>query len=104
MGPGAVIVVSPLLSDAGPIATIVPKAMARARKGEKRANSTGATIGYEARLWQMADALRNNTDAAEHKHVVIGLLCLKYIPSWGGRRPGRRQPQGHGPCPERVCP
>ena len=53
--------------------------MPRTKKGEKRANSTGATIGYEARLWQMADALRNNMDAAEYKHVVLGLIFLKYI-------------------------
>ena len=36
-------------------------------------------LGYEAQLWQMADALRNNMDAAEYKHVVLGLLFLKYI-------------------------
>jgi type I restriction enzyme M protein len=40
---------------------------------------TGATIGYEAQLWQMADTLRNNMDAAEYKHVVLGLIFLKYI-------------------------
>ena len=45
----------------------------------KNAASNGATIGYEARLWQMADALRNNMDAAEYKHVVLGLIFLKYI-------------------------
>ncbi|GMU39415.1 MAG: type I restriction endonuclease subunit M [Chloroflexota bacterium] len=39
----------------------------------------GATLGYEARLWQMADALRNNMDAGEYKHVVLGLIFLKYI-------------------------
>jgi type I restriction enzyme M protein len=39
----------------------------------------GATIGFEAKLWQAADALRNNMDAAEYKHVVLGLLFLKYI-------------------------
>jgi type I restriction enzyme M protein len=39
----------------------------------------GGPIGYEAQLWQMADALRNNMDAAEYKHVVLGLLFLKYI-------------------------
>jgi type I restriction enzyme M protein len=33
----------------------------------------------EARLWSMADALRNNMDAAEYKHVVLGLIFLKYI-------------------------
>src|SRR3954464_14071540 len=38
-----------------------------------------ATLGYEAQLWQMADALRGSMDAAEYKHVVLGLLFLKYI-------------------------
>jgi len=38
-----------------------------------------AQLGYEAKLWQMADALRNNMDAAEYKHVVLGLIFLKYI-------------------------
>ena len=36
-------------------------------------------MGYEAQLWQMADALRGSMDAAEYKHVVLGLLFLKYI-------------------------
>jgi type I restriction enzyme M protein len=39
----------------------------------------GTTIGYEAQLWQMAVALRGRTDAAEYKHVVLGLIFLKYI-------------------------
>ena len=39
----------------------------------------GATVGYAARLWQMADALRGSMDAAEYKHVVLGLIFLKYI-------------------------
>ncbi|MFH4339075.1 type I restriction-modification system subunit M N-terminal domain-containing protein, partial [Acinetobacter baumannii] len=29
--------------------------------------------------WQMADALRGCMDAAEYKHVVLGLIFLKYI-------------------------
>lgn len=41
--------------------------------------SNGANIGYEAELWQMADALRGSMDAAEYKHVVLGLIFLKYI-------------------------
>ncbi|MDZ4854266.1 MAG: class I SAM-dependent DNA methyltransferase [Nitrospirota bacterium] len=40
---------------------------------------TGANLGFEAKLWQMADGLRNNMDAAEYKHVVLGLIFLKYI-------------------------
>ena len=39
----------------------------------------GATTGYEAELWRMADTLRGSMDAAEYKHVVLGLIFLKYI-------------------------
>ena len=42
-------------------------------------NNTAANVGYEAELWQMADALRGSMDAAEYKHVVLGLIFLKYI-------------------------
>src|ERR1019366_4710637 len=42
-------------------------------------NDSAANVGYEAQLWQMADALRGSMDAAEYKHVVLGLLFLKYI-------------------------
>ena len=38
-----------------------------------------ALVGFESKLWQMADKLRNNMDAAEYKHVVLGLIFLKYI-------------------------
>ena len=41
--------------------------------------SGGATTGYEAELWAMADTLRGSMDAAEYKHVVLGLIFLKYI-------------------------
>lgn len=36
-------------------------------------------IGFETKLWQAADTLRGQVDAAEYKHVVLGLLFLKYI-------------------------
>jgi type I restriction enzyme M protein len=41
--------------------------------------STSANLGFEAKLWLAADKLRNNMDAAEYKHVVLGLIFLKYI-------------------------
>ena len=49
----------------------------KARHGALAGN--GATTGYEAELWAMADALRGSMDAAEYKHVVLGLIFLKYI-------------------------
>lgn len=33
----------------------------------------------EKTLWQAADKLRNNMDAAEYKHIVLGLIFLKYV-------------------------
>ncbi|MDP3042374.1 MAG: class I SAM-dependent DNA methyltransferase [Candidatus Omnitrophota bacterium] len=39
----------------------------------------GKELDFEAKLWQAADKMRNNMDAAEYKHVVLGLIFLKYI-------------------------
>ena len=52
--------------------------MAKTMKRIKR-NDTAANLGFEAELWQAADALRGSMDAAEYKHVVLGLIFLKYI-------------------------
>ncbi|RJP16690.1 MAG: SAM-dependent DNA methyltransferase [Candidatus Abyssobacteria bacterium SURF_5] len=41
--------------------------------------NNGANLGFENELWKAADALRSNMDAAEYKHVVLGLIFLKYI-------------------------
>ena len=41
--------------------------------------SNGANIGFEQTLWQAADKMRNNMDSSEYKHVVLGLIFLKYI-------------------------
>jgi type I restriction enzyme M protein len=42
-------------------------------------NGNGATLGFEQKLWAAADKLRGHLDAAEYKHVVLGLIFLKYI-------------------------
>ncbi len=49
------------------------------KKRDTKSNKNGATLGFEATLWRAADKLRNNLDAAEYKHVVLGLIFLKYI-------------------------
>jgi type I restriction-modification system DNA methylase subunit len=41
--------------------------------------SNGANLGFETALWRAADAFRSNMDAAEYKHVVLGIIFLKYI-------------------------
>ena len=40
---------------------------------------TSSITSYESELWRMADALRGSIDAAEYKHIVLGLIFLKYI-------------------------
>ena len=45
-----------------------------ARKQNDQKDSSGANLGFEAKLWQAADKMRNNMDAAEYKHVVTGVL------------------------------
>ena len=42
-------------------------------------NATSKDICIEEALWKTADKLRKNVDAAEYKHVVLGLIFLKYI-------------------------
>jgi type I restriction enzyme M protein len=49
------------------------------KAGRAKAPKNGGDLGFEATLWQAADKLRNNMDAAEYKHVVLGLIFLKYI-------------------------
>jgi type I restriction enzyme M protein len=49
------------------------------RKEKNNSQSNGATLGFERTLWLAADKLRSNMDAAEYKHVVLGLLFLKHI-------------------------
>lgn len=50
------------------------------KKMDKKARGgNGANVGFEADLWRAADALRGSMDAAEYKHVVLGLIFLKYI-------------------------
>lgn len=52
--------------------------MGRLKKSEKK-NGNGAHLGFEQQLWQAADKMRGHMDAGEYKHIVLGLIFLKYI-------------------------
>src|SRR6059036_3274924 len=54
------------------------RSMANKDKSDAKTEN-GANRELEQKLWAAADALRNNMDAAEYKHVVLGLIFLKYI-------------------------
>ena len=51
----------------------------RRRRNSKAEAGAGVDTDYRSELWRMADALRGSMDAAEYKHVVLGLIFLKYI-------------------------
>src|SRR5437867_1721702 len=55
-----------------------PKRFPKSPKKEKSSNN-GANLGFEQKLWQAADKMRGHMDSAEYKHVVLGLIFLKYI-------------------------
>lgn len=48
-------------------------------KSNNQQKTNGSQLGFETTLWAAADKLRGNLDAAEYKHVVLGLIFLKYI-------------------------
>ena len=60
------------------LASLIQAAQSEPSKPVKAAKQP-APVNFEATLWAAADALRNNMDAAEYKHVVLGLIFLKYI-------------------------
>lgn len=57
----------------------------RSRKDSESESTEGAkappstSLGFESKLWAMADKLRSNMDAADYKHIVLGLIFLKFI-------------------------
>jgi len=52
-------------------------AVRRAKANYKKSN--GGNLGFEEKLWQAADKMRGHMDSAEYKHVVLGLIFLKFI-------------------------
>ncbi|TWT18977.1 type I restriction-modification system subunit M [Luteimonas wenzhouensis] len=50
--------------------------MARRNAARK---SNGGSLGFEAELFKAADKLRGNMEPSDYKHVVLGLIFLKYI-------------------------
>ena len=53
--------------------------MTTAGQPKTSGNNGGGKNVSGADYWRMADALRGSMDAAEYKHVVLGLIFLKYI-------------------------
>jgi type I restriction enzyme M protein len=53
--------------------------VARKTKNETAKDGSGARLGFEEKLWAVADKMRSYMDPAEYKHVVLGLIFLKYI-------------------------
>jgi type I restriction enzyme M protein len=65
----------------------VEAAVARGRARAAKGAPANGIAEINKTLWATADKLRANMDAAEYKHIVLGLIFLKYISdSFAGRR------------------
>lgn len=54
--------------------------MAKTKKPEQNSAKGSSTfIGFEKQIWNAANILRGNIDASEYKHVILGLIFLKYL-------------------------
>lgn len=58
---------------------MAPKQTANPTGNSKASGNGTANLGFEQKLWLSADKLRGNMDASEYKHVILGLIFLKYI-------------------------
>jgi type I restriction enzyme M protein len=52
----------------------------------KSRNKQVKPLGFEDTLWKAADKLRGSMDASEYKHVVLGMVFLKYVDDAFGER------------------
>jgi type I restriction enzyme M protein len=68
--------------------------MAKQRTNSAK-SSNGANLGFEQKLWAAADKLRGHMDASEYKHVVLGLIFLKYISDAFEERHAELQKEKH---------
>jgi len=50
-----------------------------AKKITELGKKAGKDLEFEKELWKAADKLRGSIDASEYKHIVLGLLFLKYV-------------------------
>jgi hypothetical protein len=73
----------PLIECALPLEEPVPapRKPRTPKPGKGKKTETAADVGYEAQLWAMADALRGSMDAAEYKHVALGLISTPASPA-----------------------
>lgn len=69
-------------------------------KAKENSTSTTATVVYHAELRHMAHGPRNNTNAAEYRHVVLALLFLKYISDVLEQHARLRAERGQGADPK----
>lgn len=82
-------------------ASSTPKKKRPRRAATGSSNGSAAVVGFEQKLWLAADKLRNNLDAAEYKHVVLGLIFLKYISdAFEEKHAGLESEQDSGADPE----
>ena len=73
----------------------------RGRPKKANGSNGGANLGFEAKMWLAADELRGQVDAAEYKHVVLGLVFLKYISDAFGEHHAKLLKEHHDDAEDR---
>lgn len=63
-----------------------------AQQSKPDEEATDEPLGIESALWATADRLRGSVDASQYRHLVLGLLFLRFIT--GARRKGLKRPAG----------
>lgn len=69
----------------------------------KKDTKNTADVGFEKQLWDAADVLRGNLDAAEYKNVVLGLIFLKYLSDRFDERYQELVAEGYSDEEDRDC-
>jgi type I restriction enzyme M protein len=69
----------------------------------KAKDKNTADVGFEKQLWDAADVLRGNMDAADYKNVVLGLIFLKYLSDRFDERYRELVAEGYGDEEDRDC-
>ena len=76
----------------------------RGKSPVRTAANEGAALGFEEQLWKAAEGLRGHVEPAEYKHIVLGLLFMKYITDNAGIKQKTARAKAHSSTASFVVP
>ena len=79
---------------------VAPPSAALADKAPRPQSGLGGDVPFAATLFEAADRLRGSVESAEYKHLVLGLLFLKYVSDSYARRRNALEAETHDQASE----